>query len=73
MHADLSPVANLLVKAAMTMASTLGAKVFTIILPSYGIFRDVVQNLLNDFQPKWGKWDMIAISHQSWILDNFYI
>jgi hypothetical protein len=29
--------------------------------------------LLNDFQPKWGKWDMIAISHQSWILDNFYI
>ena len=52
MHADLIPVANLLVKAAMAMAGTLGAKVFTIILPSYGIFRDVVQNLLNDFQPK---------------------
>jgi uncharacterized BrkB/YihY/UPF0761 family membrane protein len=51
-HPDLSPVANLLVKASISMIGALGAKVFTILLPSYAIFRDVIQNLLNDFQPQ---------------------
>lgn len=50
MHSELSPVANLLVKGAMGLIGTMGAKVFTMIVPSYAIFRDIVQNLLNDFQ-----------------------
>jgi hypothetical protein len=52
MHPELSPVANLLIKAAMGMTGTMGAKIFTVIVPSYAIFRDVVQNLLSDFQPE---------------------
>lgn len=51
MHLELSPVANLMVKAIIGSIGTLGAKVFTIIMPSYSIFRDVIQNLLYDFQP----------------------
>jgi hypothetical protein len=52
MHSDLSPIANLLVKASMGMTGTMDAKIFTVIVPSYSIFRDVVQNLLSDFQPE---------------------
>lgn len=52
MHLELSPVANLLIKAAMGMTATMGAKIFTVVVPSSGIFRDVVQNLLNDLQPE---------------------
>lgn len=35
----------------MGLASELGAKIFTVVLPSFAIFRDVTQNLLNDLQP----------------------
>lgn len=52
MHPDLSPVSNLVMKAAMGMTGTMGAKIFTVIVPSYAIFRDVVQNLLSDMQPE---------------------
>lgn len=52
MHLELSPVANLLIKAAMGMTGTMGAKIFTVVVPSFAIFRDVVQNLLNDIQPE---------------------
>ena len=51
MHNDLSPVANVLVKTAMSMVEELGTKVFTMTVPSFIVFRDVVHNLLNDFQP----------------------
>jgi phage-related protein len=51
MHSDLTPVANLLIKAAMGMVCESGTKIMTIVMPSFPIFKDVTRNLLNDFQP----------------------
>jgi len=46
MHEDLSPVTNLLVKAVVNLLGHNNFKVFTVIIPIYHVFRDVVQNLL---------------------------
>lgn len=52
MHEGLSPVANLLIKAVMNIVGYNNFKVFTLIIPTYNTFRDVVQNLLFDLQPR---------------------
>jgi hypothetical protein len=51
MHDDLSPVTNLLVKSVVNLLGHNNFKVFTIVIPNYHVFRDVVQNLLVELQP----------------------
>jgi hypothetical protein len=52
LHEELTPISNLIVKAIVSKITEISAKVFTIVLPSYSVFRDVVQNLLSDLQPE---------------------
>lgn len=52
MHDDLKGIANLLIKAAMNIVRTLGCKMFAIIINSYSTFKDTVQNLLFDIEPR---------------------
>lgn len=52
MHDGLSMIANMFVKAMMNILGESNLKVFALIMPSYNVFRDVVQNLLFEVQPK---------------------
>ena len=52
MHEGLSMIANMFVKAMINILAEINLKVFALIMPSYNVFRDVVQNLLFEVQPK---------------------
>jgi len=52
MHEGLSSISNMFAKAMISILGEINLKVFALIMPSYNVFRDVVQNLLFEFQPK---------------------
>jgi hypothetical protein len=52
MHEELSPIANIMVKTLSGIVEESTLKVFTLIIPNYGIFMDVTHNLLMEMHPR---------------------
>ena len=52
MHEELSPIANIMVKTLSGIVEESTLKVFTLIIPNYGIFMDVTHNLLMELHPR---------------------
>ena len=49
---DLQDIANLLIKAIINVAKKIDCKTLDIIIKSYKTFKDIVNNLLFDIEPK---------------------
>lgn len=52
MHEGLMPIANMVVKALTGILGESNLKVFTLIMPGYSVFMDVVENLLREMHPR---------------------
>ena len=52
MHEELRPISGELVKTFMSIVGETNLRVFTIIVPTYGMFHQMVNNLMSEFEPR---------------------